>query len=47
MFNKRLGYIIDRINSATILEYPFEHIEIDNLFKDKDFNKVIDLNDFK
>ena len=47
MFNKKLGYLIDRINSATILEYLFEHIEIDSLFKDKDFNKIINLNYFK
>ena len=39
----RLDYIIDKIRTAPIIEQPFRHIYIGNLFTDVDFGELIKL----
>jgi len=34
-------YLIEKINSANIQEFPFQHLEINNFFSDTHFNKII------
>ena len=35
------SYILDKIRKAEFSEEPFRHIEINNLIKDDDFNKIV------
>ena len=35
------SYILNKIQNAEIFEHPFRHLEIDNLFNESDFKKII------
>ena len=39
------SYILEKIQNADFSEHPFKHIEIDNLFEESDFDKIINSRD--
>lgn len=43
----RFQYILEKINTASIIEDPFPHLEIQNIFEQADFNKIIESDDIK
>ena len=43
MFN----YILNKINNAKFLDHPFKHIEINDIFENEHFNKIIDQDQIK
>ena len=43
----RFQYILEKINTAPIIEDPFPHLEIQNIFEQADFNKIIESDDIK
>ena len=36
-----LSYVIEKIKNAELSEFPFRHIEINNLFNKEDLEKII------
>ncbi len=39
---KNFFYLIEKINNAKIVEYPFSHIYIENFFNDLDFQNIVE-----
>lgn len=42
-----LSYIIEKINASTISEFPFKHLEINDLFDEHDFEEIINSPEIK
>lgn len=41
MFSEEMKYTVDKINSTTVVSYPYTHIEVDNVFSDSVYQSIL------